>query len=105
MVFLHHVEKGTTDKSYGIQVASLAHLPKSLIARAKVILSKFEDKEVKVMLDLFNYDEFEEQHVDALSLNEQDVLTDIEKIQTDQMTPIDALLLLKHLQDKLKKKD
>ena len=104
MVFLHHVEKGTTDKSYGIQVASLAHLPKSLIARAKVILSRFEEKEVKMMLDLFNYDEFEEHVIDALSLDEQDVLEEVESINTDNMTPMEALLLLKHLQDKLKKK-
>lgn len=104
MVFLHHVEKGTTDKSYGIQVASLAHLPSSLIARAKVILSKFEDKEVKVMLDLFNYDAFEESVSQAMSIDEQDVLNDIEKVQTDQLSPIEALLLLKHLQEKLKKK-
>ncbi len=105
MVFLHHVEKGTTDKSYGIQVASLAHLPQSLIARAKVILSRFEEKEVKMMLDLFNYDEFEESIVQALSLEEQDVLNEVEQVNIEQMTPMEALLLLKHLQDKLKKKD
>ena len=104
MVFLHHVEKGTTDKSYGIQVASLAHLPASLIARAKVILSRFEEKEIKVMLDLFNYDEFEENITQALTLDEQDVLAEVEKVNTDHLSPIEALLLLKHLQDKLKKK-
>ncbi len=105
MVFLHHVEKGKTDKSYGIQVASLAHLPSSLIARAKVILSKFEDKEVKVMLDLFNYDDFEANISQALSLDEQDVLTEIDQVNTNNLSPIEALLLLKHLQEKLKKKD
>ena len=104
MVFLHHVEKGTTDKSYGIQVASLAHLPQSLIARAKVILSKFEEKEIKVMLDLFNYEAFEENIAQALSLDEQDVLREIDQVNTDNLSPIEALLLLKHLQDKLKKK-
>lgn len=105
MVFLHHVEKGTTDKSYGIQVASLAHLPKSLIARSKQILSKLEKKENKVALDLFNYDVFEEENLmSALSPDEQHVLEDIMKLSTDQMTPIDALLLLKHYQSLLKKK-
>ncbi len=105
MVFLHHVEKGTTDKSYGIQVASLAHLPQSLIARAKVILAKFEEKEIKVMLDLFNYDEFEESITQALSLDEQDVLKEVEQVNTDNLSPIEALLLVKHLQEKLKKKE
>lgn len=105
MVFLHHVEKGTTDKSYGIQVASLAHLPQSLIARAKVILSKFENKEVKVMVDLFNYDEYESHMTQAMSLDEQDVLNEVKQLKTDELSPLEALLLLKHLQDKLKKKD
>jgi DNA mismatch repair protein MutS len=104
MVFLHHVEKGTTDKSYGIQVASLAHLPKSLITRSKQILSKLEDKENKVSLDLFNYDDYEENKENMIDSRDIDVLEEIKKISVDQMTPIDALLLIKHLQTILNKK-
>jgi DNA mismatch repair protein MutS len=105
MVFLHHVEKGTTDKSYGIQVASLAHLPKSLIARSKQILLKLENKETKIALDLFNYDAFEQDEtLSVLNPDEQFVLDEIMKLSTDQMTPIDALLILKHYQERLKKK-
>jgi DNA mismatch repair protein MutS len=104
MVFLHHVEKGTTDKSYGIQVASLAHLPKSLIARSKQILEKLEKKENKVALDLFNYETFESEQTEILDQEDLLILEDIEKQNTDQMTPIDALLLIKHYQNQLKKK-
>jgi DNA mismatch repair protein MutS len=105
MVFLHHVEKGTTDKSYGIQVASLAHLPKSLIARSKQILLKLEKKEHKISLDLFNYEAFEsEENLSVLNPDEQFVLDEIMKLSTDQITPIDALLLLKHYQMRLKTK-
>ncbi|MDO9629729.1 MAG: DNA mismatch repair protein MutS [Acholeplasmataceae bacterium] len=104
MVFLHHVEKGTTDKSYGIQVANLAHLPKSLIKRSKEILNKLEQKENKVVLDLFNYEKFEEESVNIIESEKLGVLEEIEKINTDQMTPIDALLLLKHYQQIIKPK-
>ncbi|MDY0294549.1 MAG: DNA mismatch repair protein MutS [Acholeplasmataceae bacterium] len=104
MVFLHHVEKGTTDKSYGIQVASLAHLPKSLIARSKEILTKLENKENKVALDLFNYDVFEEKEIEVVSKEEIALLEEIEKLDIDHLTPIDALLLLKHYQSLMKKK-
>ena len=104
MVFLHHVEKGTTDKSYGIQVASLAHLPKSLIARSKEILRKLEDKENKVALDLFNYDAYEEKEIQVISPVEVELLEDIERLDIDHLTPIDALLLLKHYQSLMKKK-
>jgi DNA mismatch repair protein MutS len=104
MVFLHHVEKGTTDKSYGIQVASLAHLPKSLIARSKEILRKLEDKENKVALDLFNYDAYEEKEIQVISPVEVELLEEIERLDIDHLTPIDALLLLKHYQSLMKKK-
>jgi len=104
MVFLHHVEKGTTDKSYGIQVASLAHLPKSLITRSKQILEKLEQKENKVVLDLFNYEKFEEENIQVIDSNKVEILDEIERMNTDHLTPIDALLLLKHLQDRIKNK-
>ncbi|TNF09300.1 MAG: DNA mismatch repair protein MutS [Bacillota bacterium] len=104
MVFLHHVEKGTTDKSYGIQVASLAHLPKSLITRSKQILEKLEQKENKVVLDLFNYEAYEEEHEHYIDPVKASIIEDIEKIDINQMTPFDALLLIKHYQSLIKPK-
>ncbi|MBU1094216.1 MAG: DNA mismatch repair protein MutS [Firmicutes bacterium] len=103
MVFLHHVERGTTDKSYGIQVASLAHLPKSLIIRSKQILEKLEQKENKVVLDLFNYEKFEEENEQMIDADKVAVLDEIEKINPDNITPIEALLIIKHLQSLIKK--
>ncbi len=45
VVFLHEVGRGTADRSYGIQVAKLAGLPASVIARARTVLSKLEEGE------------------------------------------------------------
>ena len=104
MVFLHHVEKGTTDKSYGIQVASLAHLPKSLITRSKHILDKLEQKDNKVVLDLFNYDAYEEEIKDFIDPVKASIIEEIEKIDINQMTPLEALLLIKHYQSLMKPK-
>ncbi|GEC14841.1 DNA mismatch repair protein MutS [Nitrobacter winogradskyi] len=42
VVFLHEVLPGAADRSYGIQVARLAGLPPSVIARAKSVLAKLE---------------------------------------------------------------
>ena len=103
MIFLHQVKKGPSDKSYGIQVANLANLPKSIIKRSKDILKAFEQKEKKVVLDLFNYVEVVEEeinYVDELSLS---VIDEIKSIDSDYMTPFDALIMLKHLQNKIKK--
>ena len=38
VIFLHEVRKGAADRSYGVQVAQLAGLPPSVIARARVVL-------------------------------------------------------------------
>jgi DNA mismatch repair protein MutS len=44
IVFLHRVRPGSTDRSYGIQVARLAGLPLPVIARAKALLARFEEQ-------------------------------------------------------------
>ncbi|MDL2292969.1 DNA mismatch repair protein MutS, partial [Acholeplasma sp. OttesenSCG-928-E16] len=103
MVFLHEVERGPSDKSYGIQVASLANLPKSIIKRSKDILKVLENKERKTILDLFNYGEFEEDNKeDFIDHHSLEVIEDIKGIDTDYLTPMDALILLKHLQNKVR---
>ena len=42
IIFLHTIEPGCADKSYGIHVANLAGMPKSVIDRAKDVLEKLE---------------------------------------------------------------
>lgn len=42
VVFLHEVRRGTADRSYGVQVARLAGLPDSVVARARVVLDALE---------------------------------------------------------------
>ena len=58
IIFLHKVKDGPVDKSYGINVAALAKLPKSLIARSKDILEKLETENHahNVDLTLFNFE-------------------------------------------------
>lgn len=45
VIFLHEVKKGAADRSYGVQVAQLAGLPPSVIARARVVLDALEKGE------------------------------------------------------------
>ena len=46
VIFLHKILPGGTDKSYGIQVARLAGLPKDVISRAKEVLGNLEEAEI-----------------------------------------------------------
>ncbi|ETD88014.1 DNA mismatch repair protein MutS [Rhodobacter capsulatus] len=45
VIFLHEVKKGAADRSYGVQVAKLAGLPESVVARARVVLDALEKGE------------------------------------------------------------
>lgn len=45
VIFLHEVHKGAADRSYGVQVAQLAGLPASVVARARVVLNQLEKTE------------------------------------------------------------
>jgi DNA mismatch repair protein MutS len=42
VIFLHEVRRGVADRSYGVQVAKLAGLPASVVARARVVLDALE---------------------------------------------------------------
>ncbi|HHT98890.1 MAG TPA: DNA mismatch repair protein MutS [Acholeplasma sp.] len=104
MVFLHQIEEGPTDKSYGIQVASLANLPEVLIKRSKDILANLEKDKKRVVFDLFNYEEYKETStINPISQAELNVLDMIEKIDINELTPIEALIQLKYLQEEIKK--
>ena len=45
VIFLHEVRRGAADRSYGVQVARLAGLPQSVVARARVVLDALEKGE------------------------------------------------------------
>ena len=53
IVFLHNVQDGAAEKSYGIQVASLAGIPKKVVNVAKKYLNTLEKQQPKKHLDLF----------------------------------------------------
>ena len=99
VVFLHKVLDGPTDKSYGINVASLANLPKSLIERSKQILNHLQkDNKQSVTLDLFNFDDFTEEE----SNNANPIIEEINELDIDSLSPIQALNYLYQLKNKCK---
>ena len=95
IIFLHKVKDGPVDKSYGINVAALAKLPKSLIARSKDILEKLESENHahNVDLTLFNFDEIIEEEVITAPTNSA-VIEELEAIDVNNLTPIEALNII-----------
>lgn len=90
ITFLHKIKNGSVDKSYGIHVAKLANLPKSLIKRANEILSDYESNgniEIKNQIS-FDLDEKDEENI---------VLEKLKQINPYEITPIEALNILYEL--------
>ena len=101
LTFLHKVKNGPVDKSYGIHVASLASLPKSLIDRADDILNVYENtnntKEEFTQTSLFEYNESE-----AIE-KPNEIEEKIKEINPLEMTPMEALNYLYDLKKDIDK--
>ena len=99
ITFLHKIKMGAVDKSYGIHVASLAQLPKSLIDRANEILNVYENKNNKkqpfTQTSLFLQPEEEEK--------ENKIEEEIKKLNPLEITPIEALNILYELKKEVSK--
>lgn len=93
ITFLHKIENGAIDKSYGIHVAKLAGMPEELIKRASEILKHYETKENKkdenIQLSLV----FEEQP------EKNSIKEFMDKIDPLQITPIEAINKLYELKE------
>jgi len=96
IVFLHKVQPGGTDRSYGIQVARLAGLPAAVIARSKALLAELEeagqlrtDASDAVQLGLF------------APAAPDPVLTELASLDLAHLTPLEALNILAKWQQRL----
>ncbi len=83
ITFLRKIVRGGADDSYGIEVAKLAGVPNGVIVRAKQILQELEQGTQPTQM----VEPSEEQ----VSLMGNAVVTELEKIQLDTLTPIEAL--------------
>lgn len=103
VIFLRKIVPGGTDESYGIHVAKLAGVPQAVVKRSNEILKSLERKSMlgsknvekenkKVMagqLDLYNYKLAEIAH-------------ELDKVNLNELTPIDALNVLSKMKEKMK---
>jgi DNA mismatch repair protein MutS len=105
IVFLRKVLEGGSDRSYGIQVARLAGLPSGLLRRAQEILVNLEKNE----FDVEGRPRLAGESAGApgarqLSLFadvEDRVISELQRIDPDGMTPLEALQLLSELKKRL----
>jgi len=111
IVFLRKVIPGAADRSYGIQVARLAGLPKRVLDRAKEILSNLERDEfasdgtpsLARTSRRKKRQEIAQMSIFAAPAPPNPVLMELEALDVNSMTPLSALSTLEELQKKLKK--
>ena len=95
MIFLRKIVPGAADDSYGVEVAKLAGLPNTVIARAREILAELEatgQKPVTVTPAAA-----EDDQISMLDLRSQQVCDALEKISVETLTPIEAMNALYQL--------
>jgi DNA mismatch repair protein MutS len=107
IVFLRRVEEGSADKSYGIEVARLAGLPRGVVQRAREILRRHEVSEHQLSERLLQHtpgavpsNGAGEQHV-LFAPIDREVLEALRSADLDQLRPLDALNLLAELKKQI----
>ena len=88
MIFLRKIVPGTTDDSFGIEVAKLAGIPNAVINRAREILAELESGKGEVVYAL---PKESDDQISMLDLRGQDICDALEKITLETLTPIEAM--------------
>ena len=99
ITFLHKIKDGSVDKSYGIHVAKLAGVPNDVVKRANKILNSLEKGGVKVKESKEAKKQVEGQ-MDLYNMQFADIAHELDKINLNELTPIDALNVLVRLKGK-----
>ena len=106
VIFLHKIVPGSADKSYGIHVAQLAGVPRTVLDRAKVILRTLEsdhvDESGRTRLPERRTKRKNEKQLALFEEEEHPIIDELRQMKVDQMTPMAALTELHRLQEKLK---
>ena len=101
VIFLHEIISGVADRSYGIQVAKLAGIPKSVVVRAEAVLNQLEQSDRhqnrETFIDdlpLFNLDLDEISETTPETKVEDALSKFVDEINPDELSPRDALEML-----------
>ena len=91
IIFLRKIVRGAADESYGIEVASLAGVPKEVVGRAREILSEIETDSVRAVP--------RPAAAPQVSAAAEDVLDRLRALNVETITPIEAMSILYELKN------
>ncbi len=101
VIFLYKIVPGGVDKSYGIHVAKLAGLPKSVVHRAQEVLEELEEDSSRTR-GVVKGRRRKKEPAPQLSFfgQKSPLLEELERLEIDSLTPLEALTKLYELQKK-----
>ena len=114
IVFLRKIIQGGADKSYGIQVARLAGVPESVLARARELVAELSAADITAAVkDLAGVRKsktgkprYDEVDMDQMSLfdtvKDQDIIEELQELDISNMTPMEAMNTLYRLQNRIR---
>jgi DNA mismatch repair protein MutS len=105
VIFLHKVNPGSADHSYGIQVAQMAGLPVFVTNRAKEVLLNLESKELtpyEVKKERLKKLQHSDSQLNIFEFKDDKIRTELKELEIDNITPIEALGKLNELKKKAK---
>ena len=103
IIFLRKIVRGGTDESYGIHVARLAGVPKLVTEEANKILKSLERKNILTGKKEEKKDKKQvEGQFDMYNFKLAEIAHEIDKINLNELTPIDALNTLVKIKEKMK---
>ncbi len=97
IVFLHKIVPGSASRSYGIHVAKLAGIPKSLLNRAEDILQDLESGEVAQTPKKVNKTTNESEQLSLFDLTPDPILAKLRELDLMTLTPSEAFKILEEL--------
>ena len=100
IIFLRKIIKGGTDESYGIHVAKLAGVPQEVVKSANEILKGLERKSILINKEKTKEDKKQVVgQLDMYNYKLADIAHELDKINVNELTPIDALNILVKLKE------
>ena len=103
ILFLHRLQPGGADRSYGIEVGRLAGLPQSVIARARTILARLESEHLAGGAGPRTTPPAAVDQLALFSAAPNPVVEELVGMDTNAMTPLDALMVLARLVEQAKR--
>jgi len=108
IAFLHALQEGAANKSYGLQVAALAGVPKSVLDNAKTKLQQLEASSIQAQgttpsqdLEQSTVPSNPQGSLDFTSIEEHKAVTLLASLDPDDLTPKQALAALYQLKEQL----